>query len=299
MCSSRYKNDVKIKTMKKIFLFTATVLASIATMAQRPTATMQEVNDMLKNSTLYVVLYESPITEYNSEIRKAVEKNWTATPFEFIYYNNILEELNNPLNAFLAPVSVQFQEDNDSVMYTFMSLLIGGEYETINDLPEVCTFPLCYESYDDEAAYQFPAIISFINQHVEAMTNNYKLLRDKKYANYTHQKRSIEDKTIYLIKEEQSEAFDEVAEITAVCPIANVVFVDQMTLEKVIRRNEADALFVHTVGPVEAEDVQGRAYVALMGADGSLYYFNHHKINAKNAKGMTIFDWKALASHKK
>ena len=186
--------------MKKIFLFAATVLASIATMAQRPTATVQEVTDMLKNSTVYVVLYESPLTDYNSEIRKAVEKNWTATPFEFIYYNNITEELNNPLNAFLAPISVQFQEDDDSVMYTFMSLLIGGEYETINDLPEVCTFPLCYESYDDEAAYQFPAIVSFMNQHVQAIANEYKLLRDKKYATYTHKKQSIEDKTIYLIK---------------------------------------------------------------------------------------------------
>lgn len=299
MCLSRYKNDEKLKTMKKIFLFTATVLASIATMAQRPTATIQEVNDLLKNSTLYVVLYESPLTDYNSEIRKAVEKNWTATPFEFIYYNNIMDELNNPLNTFLAPVSVQFQEDEDSVMYTFMSLLIGGEYETINDLPEVCTFPLCYESYDDEAAYQFPAIVTFMNQHVQAIADEPKLLRDKKFATYSHQKRSIEGKTIYLIKEEQNEAFDEVAEITAVCPTANIVFTDQMTLEKVIRRNEADALFVHTVGPIEAEDVPGRAYVALMGADGSLYYFNYHKINAKNGKGMTIFDWKALASHKK
>lgn len=299
MCLFRYKNDIKLKTMKKILVFAVTVLASIATMAQRPTATMDEVNDMLKNSTVYVVLYESPLTDYNSQIRRAVEKYWTATPFEFIYYNNLTDELNNPHNAFLAPVSVQFQEDDDSVMYTFMSLLIGGDYETINDLPEVCSFPLCYESYDDEAAYQFPAIISFMNQHVQAITDDPKLLRDKKFAVYTHQKRSIEGKTIYLLKEEQNEDFDEVAEIKAVCPIANVEFTDQMTLEKIIRRNEADALFVHTVGPVEAEDVPGRAYVALMGADGTLYYFNHHKINAKNPKGMTIFDWKALATHKK
>ena len=288
-----------IEIMKKIFLFAATVLASIATMAQRPTATVQEVTDMLKNSTVYVVLYESPLTDYNSEIRKAVEKNWTATPFEFIYYNNITEELNNPLNAFLAPISVQFQEDDDSVMYTFMSLLIGGEYETINDLPEVCTFPLCYESYDDEAAYQFPAIVSFMNQHVQAIANEYKLLRDKKYATYTHKKQSIEDKTIYLIKEEQNEAFDEVDEITAVCPIAKVEFTDQFTLEKIIRRNEANALFLHTVGPVEADDVPGRAYVALMGTDGSLYYFNYHSIGAKTPKGMTAADWKALSLHKK
>ncbi len=297
--------------MKRIFTLVLSVIASVTMFAQRPTATINQVNDMLQGATLYVVLDNNPINDYNSEIRKAVEKNWTLTPFKFIHLD-VLDstKLQNPKNAFLTPVTMVFGEDKDSVKYMFLSLLIGGEYETINDLPEVCTFPLCYEGSDEfEMTYKLPAIIAFFNKHVQTIPSNPALLKDKKFASYTKKKKNISGKTIYLVKDEQSPLFDEASEISAINPLAKVsVCEDRDALGKVIRRKEANALFLHIVGWTDEEMVQngemipGRCYKILLDTEGNLYYFAFHKMSGNaspNLKGMQAKDWKTLATFTK
>ena len=297
--------------MKRIFTLVLSVIASVTMFAQRPTATINQVNDMLQGATLYVVLDNNPINDYNSEIRKAVEKNWTLTPFKFIHLD-VLDstKLQNPKNAFLTPVTMVFGEDKDSVKYMFLSLLIGGEYETINDLPEVCTFPLCYEGSDEfEMTYKLPAIIAFFNKHVQTIPSNPALLKDKKFASYTKKKKNISGKTIYLVKDEQSPLFDEASEISAINPLAKVsVCEERDALEKVIRRKEANTLFLHIVGWTDEEMVQngemipGRCYKILLDTEGNLYYFAFHKMGGNaspNLKGMQAKDWKTLATFTK
>ena len=297
--------------MKRILTLVLSVIASVTMFAQRPTATINQVNDMLQGATLYVVLDNNPINDYNSEIRKAVEKNWTLTPFKFIHLD-VLDstKLQNPKNAFLTPVTMVFGEDKDSVKYMFLSLLIGGEYETINDLPEVCTFPLCYEGSDEfEMTYKLPAIIAFFNKHVQTIPSNPALLKDKKFASYTKKKKNISGKTIYLVKDEQSPLFDEASEISAINPLAKVsVCEDRDALGKVIRRKEANALFLHIVGWTDEEMVQngemipGRCYKILLDTEGNLYYFAFHKMSGNaspNLKGMQAKDWKTLATFTK
>ena len=297
--------------MKRIFTLVLSVIASVTMFAQRPTATINQVNDMLQGATLYVVLDNNPINDYNSEIRKAVEKNWTLTPFKFIHLD-VLDstKLQNPKNAFLTPVTMVFGEDKDSVKYMFLSLLIGGEYETINDLPEVCTFPLCYEGSDEfEMTYKLPAIIAFFNKHVQTIPSNPALLKDKKFASYTKKKKNISGKTIYLVKDEQSPLFDEASEISAINPLAKVsVCEDRDALGKVIRRKEANALFLHIVGWTDEEMVQngemipGRCYKILLDTEGNLYYFAFHKMSGNaspSLKGMQAKDWKTLATFTK
>ncbi|MBP5583247.1 MAG: hypothetical protein J6X43_04755 [Bacteroidales bacterium] len=172
--------------MKKLVCFVIGILAGLGVFAQRPTATLEQVKELIAGKSLIVVFDENPMNNYNAEIRKAVEKNWTLTTFRFMHLGDLdSTKLQNPNNAFLAPVTMSFGEDKDSVKYTFLSLLIGGQYETINDLPEVCTFPLCYEGSDeDEMTYKLPAIVAFFNKHVQNIVDNPALLKDKKYTTY-------------------------------------------------------------------------------------------------------------------
>lgn len=285
--------------MKKLGVLFAGILCSMSLLAQRPTATINQVNDFVANSTLYVVLTENPLSDYNSEIRKAVEKNWNVTTWKTVYMSDLESKLTNPQNAFLIPVSMQFEEDKDSVEYTFISLLLGGEYETINDLPEVFTFPFSYDGGEDETTYQLPAIINFLNQHVKNIQNNPKLLKDRKFTNYSFEKKSIANKTIYLIKDEQDPAFDEEKEIQAVFPSTSIVFTDQMTLEKIIRRKEANALFFHIIRPTDEDMIPGRCYTILLSTDGTLYYFGFHKITDKTPAGVNAKDWKTISTNNK
>lgn len=291
--------------MKKFLLFIAGACLTVMSYAQRPTATIQQVNDMVQNATLYVVFEESPMSDYNAEIRKAVEKNWKLTPTKFVHLSDLdSTKLQNPNNAFLTPVSMQFAEDKDSVRYTFLSLLIGGQYETINDLPEVCTFPLGYELLDEENfTYKLTAIVEFFNKHVQNIQVNPKLLKDKKYATYTKQKKSIAGKTIYVVRNEQNASLSNGDAIESVCPLANVKFTDDISvIEKVVRRKEANAMFLHIVGingewdmVNDGELLAGRCYKVLMDVEGNLYYFAFHKMAGNaNATGMTAKDWKTL-----
>lgn len=286
--------------MKKQILTVFATLISVVVFSQRPTATIQQVNDFINNSTLYVVMDESPINDYNAEIRKAVEKSWTLNTFKFIRRTEVEEKLTDSRNAFLIPVVVQFPSDKDTASYLFLSVLIGGAYETVNDLPEICTFPLCYDG-DDEGVmtYKLPAIVAFFNRHIQNIQNNPKLLKDKKFATYTKQKKSIADKTLYLIKEEQSPAFDESSEISAINSLVKVSFADQSSLEKTIRRKEAGSLFLHIVAPTDEELQPGRCYKILMDVEGNLYYFAYHSISEKLPAGMTAVDWKALSGYVK
>lgn len=299
--------------MKKLLFFLAGVVMSMTSFAQRPTATLAQVNDMVQNATMYVVMEESPISDYNAAIRRAVEKNWTLTSFKFIHLSDLdSTKLQNPANAFLAPVTMQFGEDKDSVKYTFLSILIGGNYETINDLPEVCTFPLCYEGADEEEmTYKLPAVVAFFNKHVQNIQSNPKLLKDKKYTTYNKQKKNIYDKTIYLIKYEQNPSFDEVAEIKAINPNAIVSIEEsQSSVEKSLsnssRKKDAGALFIHVVWPSDADMVQegemipGRCYKVVMDMEGNLYYFSFHKMNGNALLfGMNAKDWKTLVGFTK
>ena len=181
--------------MKRIFTLVLSVIVSVTMFAQRPTATLNQVNDMLQGATLYVVLDNNPINDYNSEIRKAVEKNWTLTPFKFIHID-VLDstKLQNPKNAFLVPVTTVFVEDKDSVKYLFLSLWIGGEYETLSDLPEVCTFPLCYDLSDEfEMTYKLPAIVAFFNKHVQAICKH----KPKKLIQHEKEKEHLGENNLY------------------------------------------------------------------------------------------------------
>lgn len=296
--------------MKKFLFLTATLFFSLNIFAQRPTATLDQVNDMVQNATLYVVMEESPLSDYNAEIRKAVEKSWNLTSVKFIHLSDLdSTKLQNPKNAFLTQVTMQFGEDKDSVKYTFLSLLIGGEYETINDLPEVCTFPLCYDGSDEEEmTYKLPAIIAFFNKHVQNIQNNPKLLKDKKFATYTKLRKNIYDKTLYMIKSEQTADLDEAAEITAINPnVKTSICEDKSTIEKTIRRSKnSEALILHMVWPNDMEMIQegemipGRCYKIILDTEGNLYYFAFHKMNGNaSAFGMTAKDWKTLIGYTK
>ena len=296
--------------MKKLGLIVSGILVALSSFAQRPTATLTQVNDMVQNATLYVVLEDSPLSDYNPEIRKAAESGWSLTPIRFIHLGDLDDtKLKNPNNAFLTQVTMKFEEDKDSVKYTFLSLLIGGEYETINDLPEVCTFPLCYEGSDeDEMAFKLPAIVAFFNKHVQAIQSNAALLKDRNYNSYTKQKKSIEGKTIYLIADEQIPSLNEASEISAINPLATVSIIEDRTqLEKIIRRKEQNALFLHVARAdwemvEKGEMIPGRCYKVLMDVEGNLYYFAFHKMSGNaspDLNGMQAKDWKALATYTK
>ena len=195
--------------------------------------------------------------------------------------------------------------------------LISSSYEVKDIPPFVFSDANWYEEFLCEVngrryalAYEdggHQSVVLFDDEHV--IVDNPALLKDKKYTTYTKQKRSIADKNIYLLKSEQTPSFDEASEISAVNPVAKVTIIEDYTqLEKIIRRKEPNAMFLHVVGWTDAEMVQsgemipGRCYKVLMDVEGNLYYFAFHKMKgdaSEELNGMQASDWKALATYSK
>ena len=161
---------------KTITIIVCSLFVSFA-FAQRPTAKIDQVKAFF-NSTLYVVTDENPLSEYNAVIAKAMEKNWKITNFEIINYTDFESKRLDSKNSFLLLTEVMFPKD--VAKYDFLSILIGGNYPSVNEMPEICTFPIGYSDADeDNSAYKIPAIIGFFNQHIKNIESNPKLLKDK------------------------------------------------------------------------------------------------------------------------
>jgi hypothetical protein len=279
--------------MKRILLFFASCLIVTLTFAQRPTATIAQVNAFLK-STLYVVTDENPTSEYNMNIKIAVEKNWKITNFEFINYTDFESKRLDPANSFLVLSEINFPKDKVQMKYDFVSILVGGNFPSVNEMPEICTFPVGYSEGDDDASmYKLPAIIGFFNLHITNMQTNPKLLKDKKYAYYTKQAKNMKKSTFYLVADEQLPELNTDKKIKPLYS-GKITLMGRDEIGNFIEKRMNNVVFLHKVGPSDSKITGTRCYTIVMGTDFTLYYFKYHLISEKAPNGLMANDWKTL-----
>lgn len=284
--------------MKKFFILSCAVLCSIALFAQRPTAKKSQLPAFF-NSTLYVVANPDSFNDYNERIKEAVQKNWRVTQFDFISAAEFEQQRLDPQKSFLIYSETTFPKDKNQIAYDFLSIVLGGNYATVEQMPELCSFPICVsESDGDEAYYKLPIIIGFLNQHVKTLQTNTAILKDKKYTYHSKQSGNLAKKTLYLIPEEQLPEFGTVQKLKAVYR-GKTVFLAQEELANLIRKRAINVTFLHKVAPLNSEIEQGaRCYIIFMGTDNALYHFSYHIIGKKEKNGVTARIWKSIVAKK-
>jgi hypothetical protein len=264
---------------------------------QRPTATAQQVEAFFETTT-YVIKRDDLMNGYNQFMQQAFEKNWKLTPFEFISYEEFEEKSKDPKASFVLLTEIVFSNDKTPARYSFISILLGGDYASINEMPELCSFPLMHTETDDvEVMTVLPAIMNFLTAHVQTLRTNSKLLKDKKFAYYTKQKRNFPNKSLLLVADAQLPQFRTPEAVASVYKGA-VQFVDYDDIARAIHENK-DVVFHLKVASEKAMEGT-RCYTIIMGANGQLYYFNMHKVTTEDkTNGIRVKDWKAFAKFTK
>lgn len=285
--------------IKKLFTVVAALGCSLLAMSQQKNAPIsaKDVNHFYETKT-YVVLDDNPMSDYNAKIEEQVKKHWKATPYEFISQAQFMLKRTDPNNSFLILSRVVFTEDPLQAQYDFFSLMLGGNYSTLNAMPYLGAVPLSYtEAPQESSAYKLGALLKFLQAHVKMLKEHPEHIdNDNMFSYYNKAKRSVQDKTLYLVKEEMSSEFNTERKVATVYP-HKVKFVSRAELEKAIDNDEPNMVFLHKVGP-ENTNRKARCFKAIIGTDNLLYYFDWHMIKDNKPDCLLESDFKKLAKFK-
>ncbi len=281
--------------MRKINLLITLAFCVTSLFAKEHMPTADEYKAFMNTKTL-VVMDVNPMSDFNFKIKDVMESVWTLTDFEFISNEEFEDKRNDPSYSFLLMTVATFDADKTKARYNFLSLLLGETDTQVRNLPDLCSLPLSYVRVEDTSyAYKLEAFIRFIQDHVKLMTERPELIKANAFKYYNNNIKSLNGKTLYLVKEDLTADVNTASKIKSIYP-HNVKIVSQDEVEEAIKRKDENVVFLHKVGP-EGTKYKARCYKILIGADSSqFYYFDYHMINTKNRDGLLAKDFKKLSS---
>lgn len=256
--------------------------------------TSDDVNTFLKNTT-YVVLESNMMSAYNMKIREVIEKNWTITKCEFISTAQFEQMRKDRDKSFIVLVTFKYPDENMSVNYVHMSVVNGSAVSHVTDMPEIISVPLSYAKLDDQSySYKVEAITRFLQQHILAMKNDPSILKSDMLEPYSKNASQIKTKELWLTEKDLEKNLRTLANQRKVYPYT-IKIVNPEDIEAAIAAKNPDVLFVHKVGP-EGQRMQERIYKMVFSAsDGTLYYFDMHRVSSSKSDGILESDLKKMA----
>lgn len=281
---------------KKIFACLLVLLPLVQLTAQReylPTA--EDLNRFHKTKT-YVVLSDNAMADYNFEISDAIEKFWTITDFEFIKHKDFAEKSVDSNASFLYVATVSFEKDKSQTRYTFLCLSLGGpDHENIDELHDITNVPLSYYGVDeDEYTYKLGLLVRFMQQHVQLITEDPKLVSQNVFQYYNDNMSSMQGKTLYVTEEDLPFDLATEAKVRAVYPY-DFHIVEREKIKELIMEEDENAVVLHKVGP-QSKIIHDRVYKILMGtSDAKFYYYDYHKSNKKKPDAFLKSDFERLS----
>lgn len=281
--------------MKHTLVFFIACAAFVQVYAQREYLPTPEDLDHFHTTKTYVVLSDNPMAEYNFEIQDAVKKYWKITEYEFIKFDEFAEKSVDENASFLYVAAVNFEKDKSHTRYKFLCVSLGGDYESLDDLKDVANLPLSYHAVDeDRFTYKLGTMVKFLQDHISLITENPSMVSQNVYKHYNENMADVRQKTLYMLEEELDKPVSSEARIRQVYPYP-VKIVEPEEIKELIMAGDENAVFLHKVGP-EGKKMNARVYKILIGAaDGKFYYFDYHKVNAKNPDAFLESDFKKLA----
>jgi hypothetical protein len=251
-----------------------------------------QINQFLKTKT-YVVLEPNPLREYNFLVPDLVNQIWSITPAEMVPYKEFNRLRTNPGNSFLILTEVYFENDKLDAKYQFLSLLMGGKYAGLNQMPEICTLPLSYLNQDEETyLYKLPAFLRFFQHFINQMSGKTGTIElDLKL--FESNTPLLHDKILFLHPSEVSPELRNIQVLKKYYPYP-VKFVEWSEIEEAIQSARQEVVFLHKVGPGTGKS-RARCFKILMGAgDGQIYYFDYHMTGNNKEDAMLISDFQKI-----
>jgi hypothetical protein len=280
--------------MKKTMTVICAVIFMMPLFSQEYLPTRENLAAFFKTKTL-VVLDQNPLNTYDSEIMEAMENEWTLTPFEFIKYDEFEKKRKDPQYSFLKLVNITYENDKLNAVYKFLNLSLGGDYFSINQMPDIVSVPVAYNNVDEDSYnYKLGILVRFIQKHVNLINEHPEIISANIFKHYNDNKGDVKTKTLYLIAEELEPVINSRARISKIYPY-NFKLVTQEEIKDAITNRDENVVFLHKVGP-EGTRLDARCYKVLIGAgDANFYYFDYHMINDKKPDGFLEDDLKKIS----
>ena len=280
--------------MKKLFVILFAIIPAINMSAQREYLPTVEDLDAFHNTKTYIVLQDNPISDYNFEIRDAVEKYWNITDYEFIKFDEFNRKTRFEEASFLFTATVSFEKDKSQTRYTFLCLSLGGNYPSVDHMKDIVNIPLSYYGVDEENyTYKLGTLVNFMQKHVRMITDDPELISQNVLKEYNENMAGVHDKTLFLVEDELQNSIGSEARIRAVYPHKFKIVTREEIKEAIMNKDE-EIVFLHKVGP-EGSKLSARVYKILIGAgDSNFYYFDYHKVSPKKPDAFLEFDLKKV-----
>lgn len=284
----------KSPVMKKAILLFCGIIFTVHLFSQEYLPTRENLEHFLKTKTL-VVLDQNPLNTYDSEIQEAMENEWTITEFETIKYDEFEKKRQDPRYSFLKLVNITYENDKLNAVYKFLNLSLGGDYFSINQMPDIVSVPVAYNNVDEDSYnYKLGILVRFIQNHVKLIYEHPEIISANIFKYYNDNKGDVKTKTLYLIPEELEPTINSKARISKIYPHSFKLITSDDIREAIKNRDES-VVFLHKVGP-EGTRLDARCYKVLIGAgDANFYYFDYHMINDKKPDGFLEEDLKKIA----
>jgi len=280
--------------MKKPIVLLLMILPVLSLSAQREYLPTEEDLQEFQGTKTYVVLKNNPISDYNFEIRDAMEKYWDLTEYEYLNFDEFQSKLDEPGASFLYTATVMFEKDKSNTRYTFLCLSLGGDEPTLEKMRDIVNIPLgFYGVEEDHYSYKLGTLVNFIQQHVRMISEDPDLVSQHVFNEYNDNMADISNKTLYLVEEELEKDIRTEARIRDVYPY-DFKLVTRDEIKQAIMNKDENVVFLHKVGP-EGKKLNARVYKILIGAgDSKFYYFDYHKVKGRTPDAFLEWDLKKL-----
>lgn len=278
--------------MKKSLALTGVLLFFLLSLKARSPFPSKEQVGMFMNSTTCVVL-EKSMLPFNIEVKKAMEKSWKITDFEFIDVDEFQERRFDSKFSFIFIARVEFEDDEDNIEYNFLNLTLGDTTENMAEMPEFASLPLAYaDDYSGDYSYAVPAMVRFIQKRVEDIRKKYLIMSISSMKRYNKNIKEIKSHELLVDTADLApDARD--PEVFHEAYKGVVEFTSTEHMEDVIYSDKNDVHFLHVVKPV-MDTSRGRSYKLIFSPDGDLLYFNFHYIDESTPPGFLLADAKHI-----
>lgn len=281
-------------TMKKRIAILALALISCLTgFGQRNLVRSSDVQAFL-NSKTYVVLENNPTSQYNIEIRDAVERSWTITPYEFITAKQFDEMRKDIDKSFLVLIQMRFDRDKVAPIYNFLSISMGAAVKKITDMPDICSVPLGYKEVpEDSYTYKLEGLIRFMQGYINDIKADPSLIKKNAFKIYNNNVSQVKGKELWVTETDLEKSVRSLNNLRKYYK-HTVKVVKPEDIQLAIQHKKPNVLFTHKVGP-EGTRLQWRIWKMIFSAeDGKMYYYNMHTISKSKGDGFLSKDLKKL-----
>ncbi len=278
--------------MKYIILLVLVVL--VQHLFGQKTPSTEQV-DAFFNSTTYIVYEGSMFSSYNIYLKDAIDKEWSITPYKVIPYSEFESRINESNTSFLVVTDVQFVKDRTNTTYNFLNLLLGGNYQSVETMPDLVNIPLSLTGQDEERyVYKISALIRFVQNHMNFLKCNPEWC-EKEFAKiYNTSRGGFSGRRLYLLQDELENTINSQEELSKNYPFSAEIS-SREEIELCIESKKKNALFLHIVGP-DTPSGNKICFKVLIGADDAeIYYYGYHSVSAKKASRFLKKDLEKIA----